>query len=90
MAEYAVVMRPRAAKQLAKIPEPFRTRLAAAIRDLAFNPRPAGYKKLAGEELYRIRTGDYRAIYAIADKTVTVTVTKAAHRREAYKRMKDD
>lgn len=86
MAAYIVVMRPRAVKQLAKIPEPFRTKLAAAIRDLAFNPRPAGCKKLTGEDLYRIRTGDYRAIYAIADEIVTVTVTKAAHRSEAYKR----
>jgi mRNA interferase RelE/StbE len=86
MAEYTVVMRPRAAKQLAKIAEPFRTKLATAIRDLAFDPRPAGHKKLAGEELYRIRAGDYRAIYAISDAIVTVTVTKAAHRREAYRR----
>ncbi len=86
MGDYVVVMRPRAAKQLAKIPEPFRARLAAAIRDLSFNPRPTGCKKLAGGELYRIRAGDYRAIYAIADEIITVTVTKAAHRREAYKR----
>jgi len=85
MSVYTVVMRPRAAKQLAKIPEPFRTRLAAAIQALAFDPRPAGHKKLTGEELYRIRTGDYRAIYAIEDEIVTVTVTKAAHRREAYR-----
>ncbi len=85
MTVYAVVMRPRASKQLAKIPEPYRTRLAAAIRDLAFNPRPMGHKKLAGEELYRIRVGEYRAIYAIADAIVTVTVTKTAHRREAYR-----
>ncbi len=85
MAVYTVVMRPRAAKQLAGIPEPFRTRLAAAIRDLAFDPRPVGYKKLTGEELYRIRVGDYRAMYAIEDTRVTVTVTKTAHRREAYR-----
>ncbi len=40
---------------------------------------------MTGENLYRIRVGDYRAIYAISDKTVTVTVAKAAHRREAYR-----
>ncbi len=82
---YTVVMRPRAAKQLAKLPEPFRSRLATAIRDLAFNPRPSGCKKLAGEDLHRIRVGEYRAIYAISDKTITVTITKAAHRKDAYR-----
>ncbi len=81
---YAVVILPKARKQLAAIPEPYRARMGKAIDALASNPRPHGCKKLVGEILYRIRVGNYRIIYAVDDAIVTVTVTKAAHRREAY------
>lgn len=80
---YKVVMRPSAEKSLARIPEPTRTRLAVAIRELAYDPRPAGSIKLTGRPLYRIRCGDYRVVYSIADEIVTVTVTKTAHRKDA-------
>lgn len=82
MGVYKIVICPKAVKQLAKIPEPFRTRLAAAIRDLGLNPRPNGCQKLAGADQYRIRVGNYRAIYEISDTEVVVTVTKTAHRKE--------
>lgn len=82
---YRVLLRPRAVKQLAAIPEPHRSRLAEAIDALAYNPRPHGCKKLMGAELFRIRRGDYRIIYAVDDEKVVVTITKAAHRKEAYR-----
>ncbi len=85
MAEYSIVFRPRAKKQLVGIPEPYRTRLAAAIRDLAHNPRPTGRKKLVGASLYRIRIGDYRTIYAINDTEILVIIARVAHRKEAYR-----
>lgn len=85
MKRYKIIMRPSAEKSLAKIPEPARTRLAVAIRELAYDPRPAGSIKLTGRSLYRIRCGNYRAIYSIADEIVTITVTKTAHRKDAYR-----
>jgi mRNA interferase RelE/StbE len=43
--------------------------IGAYIRDfktnLADNPRPHGYKKLKGEDAYRICVGDYRVIYEL-------------------------
>lgn len=82
---YTVVILPRAHKQLAAIPKPQRTRMGQAIGALASNPRPAGCKKLVGNIMYRVRVGEYRIIYNIDDAIVTVTITKAAHRKEAYK-----
>jgi mRNA interferase RelE/StbE len=38
-----------------------------------------GYK-----DLWRIRVGDYRIVYIIADDRNTVSVTRVAHRREVY------
>lgn len=35
--------------------------------------------------LYSTRRGEYRALYSIDDKEVTVTVVTVAHRRDAYR-----
>lgn len=47
-------------------------------------PRPKGCRKLKGEKnLWRIRVGDYRIIYAIYDKVQTMDIIAIRHRREA-------
>jgi mRNA interferase RelE/StbE len=48
------------------------------------NPRPAGAKKLHGEDSYRLRVGDYRVLYTIDDQSRVVTVYAVGHRREVY------
>ena len=59
--------------------------IKSAISDLADNPRPFGYKKLKGEEAYRIRVGVYRIIYEIDNNRIIVTVVSVGHRKEIYK-----
>jgi mRNA interferase RelE/StbE len=42
--------------------------------------------KLSGEEsLYRIRSGDYRAVYQIQDDHLRVLIVTLGHRREVYR-----
>lgn len=42
--------------------------------------------KLNGaDQLYRIRVGDYRRIYAVEDQRLIVLVVKVGHRREVYR-----
>ena len=61
-------------------------RLVAALRALSTIPRPPGCKKLRGEDnLWRIRVGDYRIVYAIHDRVLIVLVVAISHRREAYR-----
>ncbi len=57
------------------------------IDGLAENPRPPGVKKLKGldEDVYRVRTGDYRVIYVIEDKVRIVEVRKVGHRKDIYR-----
>jgi mRNA interferase RelE/StbE len=75
-----------AEKQLKKLPSRDQQRLAGAIWGLAVNPWPLGAKKLAGyESIYRLRIGDYRVIYEVSGKTVTVTVLKVGHRKDVYR-----
>ncbi|HEX6573503.1 MAG TPA: type II toxin-antitoxin system RelE/ParE family toxin, partial [Gemmatimonadaceae bacterium] len=58
-----------------------------AIDLLAVDPRPHGAVKLSGDEdLYRIRTGDYRIIYSVVDRVLTILVIAIGHRREVYRR----
>ena len=54
------------------------------IQKLADNPRPNDNVKLAVNEAYRIRIGDYRVIYSMDDRDKSVTVLKIGHRREIY------
>jgi mRNA interferase RelE/StbE len=83
---YRIEVKPQAEKALARIPNPHRRRIAHAIDDLADDPRPAGCAKLAGaEDAYRIRVGDYRIVYEIADRVLIVYIIRIAHRKDVYR-----
>ena len=57
-----------------------------AIQALAQNPRPPGCRKLAGSQHdWRIRVGDYRVIYEIADTIRIVCINRVRPRREVYR-----
>lgn len=61
-------------------------RLAPRIEALARDPRPRGAQKLAGEEeLYRLRVGDFRVLYAIRDRELVILVVAIGPRRDIYR-----
>lgn len=78
---FDIRLHPDAIKFLKGLDEGTRSRIKSALRNLEDDPfkkRPkADIKKLIGtkgrEDLYRLRIGDYRAIYAIEGNTVWVT-----------------
>lgn len=75
-----------AEKQLRRIPDPAHDRLVKAILPLAENPRPDGTKKLSGSTNdWRIRVGDYRVLYEIAEEIRIVRIYRVAHRRDVYR-----
>jgi mRNA interferase RelE/StbE len=83
---YSVTFAKAAKRQFDKLPRQAQQRLGEAIAQLASDPRPAGVVKLSGEEgLYRVRGGDYRAIYQIHDERLLILVVKVGHRREIYR-----
>jgi mRNA interferase RelE/StbE len=84
--EYRVLILPRAQRQIESLPRQTRTRIIGAIDTLEKNPRSLGTKKLKGtEDLYRLRVGDYRIIYAIQDDELLVIVVNAGHRKDIYR-----
>jgi len=82
---YAVFIERYAQKQIEKLDKKIIPIIKVAISGLAQNPRPHGYKKLKGEEAYRIRVGDYRIIYEIEEDKIIVTVVSVGHRKNIYK-----
>ena len=84
---YRVEFKPKAARFLERMPEPDRGRMLRRIEGLEQDPRPAGADKLKGSEYYRLRSGDYRAIYRIEDEVLVVVVIRVGHRKGVYRNL---
>ncbi len=83
---YSVSFKSSALRQLQKLPKPVVQRVLAKASALSNEPRLTGSIKLTGaENLWRVRVGDYRIVYAISDAARTVDVRIVAHRREVYR-----
>ncbi len=83
---YSITFTKAAKRQFDKLPRPAKQRLGDAIEQLTRDPRPTGVVKLSGEDgLYRVRAGDYRAVYQIQDECLLILVVKVGHRREVYR-----
>jgi mRNA interferase RelE/StbE len=84
---YSVEVKPPARKELEALPDNVLTRVVGKIESLGRAPRPTGCKKLKGyRDQWRVRVGDWRVVYIIDDAAKLISVTRIAHRREAYKR----
>ena len=86
MSEYRIELRPAAARALRKLDPQIRHRVQGAIALLAQDPRPPGARALQGRSGLRVRVGDYRIIYTVADDVLLVVVVTLAHRRDIYDR----
>jgi mRNA interferase RelE/StbE len=83
---YRVLLERGAERDLARLSSEIHGRVIAAIQALANNPRPPGCRKLAGSKNdWRIRVGDYRVVYEIADEIRVVRINRVRHRREVYR-----
>lgn len=82
---YRLLYKKSVAKDLRGIPETDLKRIMAIIEKLATDPRgPAAVKLRCEPELYRVRQGDYRIIYQVKDRVVTVVIVKVGHRKDIY------
>ena len=83
---YNLVIERAAERDMHRLPDAVHDRISEAILGLKINPRPSGAKKLAGTKHdWRIRVGDYRVVYEIADVIRVVRVNRVRHRREVYR-----
>ena len=85
MAKCAVEMKPSADRELARLSGKLTARVFSRLESLAFDPRLPGCKKLkGGDNEWRLRIGDYRAVYTIDDSNHLVVVTRIRHRSDVH------
>jgi mRNA interferase RelE/StbE len=85
---WQVIIHRKAERFLKRLDGDMLERIRQAIRGLANEPRPLGYHKLTGyENLYRIRVGDWRIIYAIEDDRLIVLALEVSPRGSAYRNL---
>lgn len=88
MASYNIIFKPSVEKDLRSLPRAMVARIFERVEALRDDPLPRRSLKLAAaEELYRIRVGDYRVIYAVDEDNQQVIVHYVRHRRDAYRQL---
>ena len=88
MEKYKVVIKRSAISEIEDIPQKkIRQQIIKRIGQLASDPRPAGSKKLSGNDKYRIRQGNYRIIYGIETGVLTIIVIKVGLRKDVYREL---
>jgi mRNA interferase RelE/StbE len=76
-----LLFHPNVEKQLSRIPRKYAERLAQVIRSLRDDPRPPQSKHI-DQEMYWLREGDYRIVYAVFDREQIIFVGKVERRSE--------
>ena len=84
---YHVEFTPTAAEDLARLNKPITQRILTKIRWLAENFQVLTPEPLTGQwdGVYKLRVGDYRALYTFSKTETSITVHFVRHRREVYK-----
>jgi mRNA interferase RelE/StbE len=86
MTEYRIQISATAERQLKRLRKDDQRRVVDAVKKLADEPRPRGCRKLHGyDDVYRVRVGVLRVIYAVEDDCLLVLVLKVGHRKAVYR-----
>jgi len=80
-----------ALSSLSKIPKKFREQIVRKIAGLTSNPTPPASKQLVGVKegdipVRRLRSGDYRILYALQGNPTAITILDIGDRKDVYKR----
>jgi mRNA interferase RelE/StbE len=79
---YSVLLDPRAARPLKKLQRSIGNRIRTALAELAENPEKG--EQLKSSQYWKLRVGDYRAIYEIDEASKRVIVVYVGHRKNVY------
>jgi mRNA interferase RelE/StbE len=85
MIHYAIIIAPRAKKEIDSLDSATKERIANALESLALDPYAGKSLKADLKGLYSYRVGDYRIIYTIVNNKLLIQVVKVMHRRQVYR-----
>jgi len=84
---YRVSFTPDALEQMEQLNKPVAQQVLKKLRWMAENFDQATHLPLTGnlKGIYKLRVGDYRALYTFESNEQTIIVHAVQHRREVYK-----
>lgn len=80
---HRVLLHPKAADFLKRSDEATAKRIKERLRELEEEPKVKG-ERLKHSSFYKLRIGDYRAIYSVEEEARRVIVLFIGHRRAVY------
>ena len=87
MGSFNIIIKPSAERELRKLPKHILSEVSKLFSEFAEHPYPRRVEKLSGgEELYRIRVGEYRVVYNIDLKIRVITIYRVRHRKDVYRK----
>ena len=85
---YSLAFTQQAEKDLKKIDKSEARRIKNKLEDLVAGTQNVDIKKLeaTNEPTYRLRSGNYRIVFQVKRKIITILVISIAHRKQVYRR----
>ena len=80
---YDVQIKPKAIKQLKKLPKSIVTRILKKVVFIKDTPQ-IFMKKLESKDIWSLRVGDYRVLIDINEDKRIISIIKVGHRKEVY------
>lgn len=82
---YRIDYSKKADKDLKKINPEYAKNIRSQFKELVKGVQNIDVKKLrTNDDLYRLRVGDYRAIFEVHEKIITIYVILVGHRKDVY------
>ena len=81
---YEINIKPKAIKQLKKLPKEITKRILKKIIFIRDTPQ-SFMKKLESKDIWSLRVGDYRVLIDIFEDKKLMEIIKVGHRKEIYK-----
>jgi mRNA interferase RelE/StbE len=83
---YEVKIKPRALKELKKLPKETTERILKKVVFIKDTPQ-SFMKKLESKNIWSLRVGDYRVLIDIYEDGRLIEIVKVGHRKEVYENM---
>lgn len=80
---YEVKIKPKALKQLKKLPKEITERILKKVVFIKDTPQ-SFMKKLESKDIWSLRVGDYRVLIDIYEENRLIEIIKVGHRKEVY------
>ncbi len=85
---FQVYLLKEAGKELDRLPSKVQNKIREQIKTLANFPRVRNCVKIIGhEDIFRLRVGDYRALFKVYSEKNAIVVVGMGHRGRIYKKL---